>query len=160
MKHIKTILLLAFISIFLSFNHPFHASITQCTYNPETKSLEISMRLFTDDLENAIGEELSPEPSSRTDSLIARYINSNFSYATTEKLDLHTIYLGRQIDFDLTYVFLEIPSFPLKDAYYVRQTVFFDRFDDQTNIVNVGIGEKSGSGYFTKGETIKTIRLQ
>ena len=55
-----TIFLVFILSINANY-HPFHASITECAYDEQNKSLEITMRLFTDDLGHAIGEEISTE---------------------------------------------------------------------------------------------------
>ena len=48
------------ILIFTGFSHKFYVSLVQVQFNPENKALEITMKIFTDDLEYAIsGSKLS-----------------------------------------------------------------------------------------------------
>ena len=46
-----------FYVIVTSFWHPFHVSVCEIYHNSKTNSLEISMKLFTDDLELSIQQK-------------------------------------------------------------------------------------------------------
>ncbi|MGB0176042.1 MAG: DUF6702 family protein, partial [Owenweeksia sp.] len=105
-------LLVSLISFWLS--HPFHTSITTCEYNAETDNLEISLRVFSDDLEQAIGhplENMKPDTRIEKDSAVQKYISRNFGFKA-QNVDLSPIYIGRETEYDITYLYLEIPSFP------------------------------------------------
>ena len=68
----------------LPFVHDFHFSRTKAHYNSETQTLQMSMNVFTDDLELAVrtmGHEdfkIDIEPNALTDSLMSIYILSKF----------------------------------------------------------------------------------
>jgi hypothetical protein len=143
-------------------SHPFHASITECNYNDETKGLEITLRLFTDDLSQAIDMEIS-EGDKISDDLNAKikeYLLSNFSLTTKEGQALAIQYIGLERDFDISFAYFEIESFPLLSEYQISQTVFFDQFNDQTNILNLKIRKNTFSDYFTPSKITKTYSVQ
>jgi len=52
---IKRILVVIFLVVFSSFSaHKFYVSVTQVVYNEATKTIELSSRIFIDDLEKAL----------------------------------------------------------------------------------------------------------
>lgn len=64
--------------------HPVHTSFAEATYNAETRSLEITVRVFTDDLVTALtrhaGRAVSLEttPAAELDALMLAYLQSTF----------------------------------------------------------------------------------
>ena len=87
MKTVKIAILLIVSYINLGFAlHPFHASITQLRHNEEEQLLEITVKLFTDDLGKAIGEEIliGDELSELQSEQIGEYVRSNFKIKDLE----------------------------------------------------------------------------
>lgn len=139
-------------------DHPFHASITECNHNIESKSLEITIRLFTDDLSTTIGEEIemSDKLSNEQNKKIKEYVLSHITIKDHKNKNLVIKYVGVEREFDITFAYLEILSFSIAESYEISQTVFFDQFDDQTNILNLNINTYTISDYFTSSKTTKT----
>lgn len=151
-------LIVSFISLCLS--HPFHTSITTCEYNAETDNLEISLRIFTEDLEQAIGhplENMKPGTSIEKDSAVRAYVKKNLSLRN-QGVSLSPIYIGRETEYDITYLYLEVPSFPEEEKQFeIKQTILFDQFEDQSNIVHLKVGEQKQSLFYIPGETFKPV---
>lgn len=65
--------------------HPVHTSFAEATYNAETRCLEITVRVFTDDLVAALtrhaGRVVSLEatPAAELDGLMLAYLNATFT---------------------------------------------------------------------------------
>lgn len=76
---------------FSSLKHDFHTSLTEINFNPKSKSLELSVRVFTDDLETALtnfnkGKLVRIEdPESVVNPLIEQYIRKNLALVSPEK---------------------------------------------------------------------------
>ena len=45
------------IPLFLSLFHPFHVSVCDVDFNEETKSIQLSQRIFLDDFEQALNKK-------------------------------------------------------------------------------------------------------
>jgi hypothetical protein len=123
--------------------HKFHFSFTEVVHNTQNQSLEITIRIFTDDLENTLqsereellrlGDEREHEDA---DLLIESYLKNNFSLqinGTPLVLD----FLGKEVDHDITFCYLELPQVPPTNAMTIQSTILFELFSDQLNRVKV-----------------------
>jgi hypothetical protein len=59
--------------------HDFHTSITRLEYNAKEKTFEVSIRLFTDDLEKGLskannGQKIVVLNNDKNDGLVERYV--------------------------------------------------------------------------------------
>lgn len=138
--------------IFLYFHlflfHPLHLSVSDVVYKPENKSLEITQRLFSDDLEDALRHHsgkktdvLNPANAEQLSALIGDYLSENFEL----QLNGQTVqpnYLGYEIEGEAVWVYLEVSNVKRIRQIGVRNTIFFELFDDQVNLINI---EKEGA---------------
>jgi len=122
--------------------HPFHVSSTDINYNSKTSTLEVSCRIFTDDFELALAEaynvktDLSSEAKHKAmDILVKKYVLSNMSFRTPQKT-LALNYLGFERDNEATIVYLESEPSPGLKKVETTNSVLYDQFDDQSNIMH------------------------
>lgn len=149
----------------LSSTHDFHTSIANGKLNPKSGDLEITLKVFTDDLELAIKNNtnielnlLSTTPHSEADLLIENYILRRFQIKKPgENLQLN--YIGNEIEVDITFIYLNINKMTVENELSIRNTVFFDTFDDQSNIVNIKIQDKMYSVFLNAANPEKTFEL-
>lgn len=152
MKFILISLISLYISAFESKKdlHPFHVSITELEIKRET--LQISLRIFTDDLETAL-KEISGEKiflndvsqPKRNFILIRDYLNLKFGYssgAKEEKID----WLGHEFEDDVCWIYGQVAVSPDQRIVFVRNEVLIEVFDNQQNIIHF----KSSEGIDTK----------
>jgi hypothetical protein len=131
-----------FIIILFSLLHPFHVGLTEMEHNPETSTFQISIKLFSDDLENALKQEyeqgidlLNPVSQAEFDSLLFVYVSDHFELETeTGKAALE--FIGNERTYDVTWVYLE--SSPIDEAkkVMIKNELLFELFDDQTHVVH------------------------
>ncbi len=153
-------LILVLISLCLP-RHDFHVSIAQVDYKDQ--EMQCTLRLFREDLENQLEKDLSyslklgePDEHPSADSLVADYISREFNLKIGPK-SLKQNYLGKEVEVEMIYLYFFYPC-PEKPAeLVVRNSVFFDSFDDQSNIVNVRIGDELRSAYLTSAESEKKL---
>lgn len=143
-----------FINLIFSSAHPFHVSVCDIFFNEKAKSVEITHKIFLDDLEEALKEDagysvdiLKRLENNQLKELLINYLKSNFSCAVDgEKLTL--TYIGSEVQEDALWVYQEAVNVERFSEVEVKNTVLLGLFDDQTNLVHV-----------KKGKKIKSLRL-
>lgn len=129
--------------------HDFHVCITRIEHNPQTHSLEITLKVFTDDLEQTLEDQGAPRlfiggerEHTLTDSLIQAYLFGKLSLTVNGQSTAPT-FVGKEVEMDVTWCYLEIPEIDQPTEMTVRNQVLMDRFEDQMNLVHVYVkGEK------------------
>lgn len=128
--------------------HDFHTSLTEIQVNAKEKTLEVTLRVFTDDLEKALtkaasGQKIRLAIDDKNDPSIDRYVKQHF-LLTNAKGERKTFrYLGKEFESDATWLYLEIPFAEPLTGTKLQNDVLCDLFDDQTNLVNLlGAGER------------------
>ena len=150
-KKILHSLLFALLIIIISgFSHKFYVSLVQIEFNQETEAVEITMKIFTDDLEYAISGSQKPyglgaenEPL-EADSVLYFYIRNNFSI-TINGQPYTPNYIGKEVEMDVTWIYTEILGIESVRTVEVSNLMLTELFDDQVNLVNVKyLGQKKG----------------
>lgn len=134
--------------------HPLHISVTEITLDEKEHELEIMIRIFTDDLEQAIRTEsknpdltiMSP-PGTTTDKLVWNYMQTRFKLTAGGK-QLSLKYLGHEKDEDVTVFYIQVHPMQKFETISITNSIITEVYDDQSNLVNV-----------TVGETTKSLRL-
>jgi len=134
------------------FAHPFHVSITTFQLNRKTQSIEITMKLFTDDLEDAIREKGlsaiklgSKNEYVKSDSLINQYINTHLVLLLDQNKVSYK-WVGKEIENDIIWCYLEILKVGEFSTASITNSIFVANFTDQLNI-----------SHFYKEDQIETI---
>ena len=135
--------------------HPLHVSVAEIEYDEKEKELEIMMRIFVDDLENAIRLQqnkndldiLNPPVGSSTDKLISSYVLSHFKIDLDNKVQIIR-YLGQEEEGEAVVCYLLVSNVKNLGAIEITNDILCELFDDQSNLVHV-----------TSGEIVKSVRL-
>lgn len=135
--------------------HPVHVSVTEISFDGKEKELEIITRIFIDDLETAIREAkkqpglnlLEPGSAVTTDQLVSEYLQSRFRVmlnGKTQKIK----YIGHEVENPAMLCYIQIQNVKKLESIEVFNSVLTELYDDQSNLVNV-----------TLGESVKSLRL-
>jgi len=123
--------------------HPLHVSTTEIEFNPKEKSLEISCRIFTDDFETILAKQFKaktdltkPGMHKAMDELIKKYMAAHLKLNVNGKNATFT-YVGFEIDHEATNVYLEIENINTLQKLGLANSILYDLFDDQMNILHV-----------------------
>lgn len=149
--------------------HEFHASVTKMEYNAKEQMFEISMRIFTDDFEKALSaasnskvnlSEASGRATDKNDPLIDQYVQAHFRFLTLQKQTKSIKYVGREVEADANWLYLEMPfSEPFRGG-MLKQDVLMEAFDDQVNMVNIKYQAQKKTFVFRKNQLIQNILLE
>ena len=141
--------------------HDFHASVTQMQYNPKEKTFEISIRLFTDDLEKALTQELNLPvrlgSDSKSDAILEKYIQPRFAYVTPQKQPKAIKYVGHEVEADANWIYLEMPYAEVFRGGMLKQNVLMEAFEDQVNMVNIQYQGQKKTFVFRKNQPVQDI---
>jgi hypothetical protein len=131
--------------------HPLHTSLAEMVYDPATKEIRISIRVFVDDLTKA------SNAYSRSQSPIVDYVRASFVVTDRRGRPLSLASCGNKPVGDLMWVCLRAtaPGGPV--GLRVTHKVLFDLYADQINIVQAAYGGKRISLLFTRGDGFKRL---
>lgn len=152
-----------FLCVSMISRHEFHASVTQMQYNPAERAFEISIRVFTDDLERGLstmsGTKVSLEKG-KQNALIEKYVRTHFTCMNAQKQPKAFQYIGYETEADAQWIYLEMPYAEAFSGGTMRQTILTELFDDQVNMVNIKYQNQKKTFVFRKNQTVQEISLQ
>jgi hypothetical protein len=136
--------------------HKFYLSNTSIEFNAQNRAIEITSKIFTDDLEHAIEAQcyrhhsLYPQ-TPEVFELVKKYIGEKLSLQVGGR-NVVLNFLGYSVDNDMTTLFIEGSYFEPNQV-IVNNTILLELFSDQQNIVEVRWNGQSKREYFTKEKT-------
>ena len=146
MYQIRAVTILFFIVTFLissSSLHDYYVSSTEVVYVEDKQQLQITTRIFIDDLEayfNAQTEDkiqLQPDiKATKIDSLVQLFFENNFNlFFDKKKVALN--YIGRQYKDDQILIFAEATVLHPPSSFEIRNTILIPFRTGQQNIVHL-----------------------
>ncbi|MBC3541316.1 hypothetical protein H7U12_16595 [Rufibacter sp. H-1] len=157
-------LLVGFLLPAVAWAHEFHTSITDARYNPKNQTYELSVRVFADDLEEALTRRhkttIRLDRSERVNKLMAEYLQTHLAISSVKGTRATQKFIGAQEEADAIWLYLEIPAGKVPAGQlWVQNALLMEIFDDQTNILNLEIAGKKRSVLCRVGETQHTVSL-
>ncbi len=146
--------------------HPFHASICEMEYNSNTKSLEITYRMFLDDLESSLNKKYEADldimkvnQKDQVDQLVEKYLKEQFKFwVNGEKVQFD--YLGSEIEGYALWCFIEITEVSDLETLDIDNKVMLESFDDQINLVHFNKEDRVRSLKLYKDHSFGTLQLK
>lgn len=145
--------------------HPFHVSTTEITHNATDKTLEVSCRIFTDDFEDALKKEsglttdFSKESlKTRMDEVVKKYLGNHLALRVNGKPAVLSC-LGWEIENEAVYVYLQVDGVSSVTQVELVNTLMFNLFDDQINIVHIRVNGNRKSHKLTYPEKDLLVRF-
>jgi hypothetical protein len=145
--------------------HPIHISLTEVNHNPGERTLEISHRIFIDDLQDAIerGQQAkthlaTPQEAAEAEKHIRTYLEQRFGLLVNGQA-VRPRYLGREYETDAVWVHAEVPNVAEVKTLRVTDRILLELFDDQANIVNVRVGEQRKSLRLAKDDETGSLEF-
>jgi hypothetical protein len=143
--------------------HNYHTSLTRIDYNAKEKLIEISVNLFTHDLvptlELQTGKSIDLEKTPDIDKIIFDFLNKNFVLKDRNGEVKKLVWVGKEIQIEQVFVFVEVSSVENPDGFSLQNTFFFDSFPEQINRVIARYNDKKTDLLFKVGDKFKEIKL-
>ena len=153
-------LLLLLVPLLALARHTYHSSILELRINPQQQQVELALKVFTDDLENALSrgrpQHLSlqdPRALPLADAYLRDHLDLALPFTSTRqpRLPLTLQFVGMQPEKDAYWLYAKAKLPRAATAIWLRNTVLLDLFSDQMNIVNAENGPKKVSELYRAG---------
>ena len=123
--------------------HPFYVSVFEVRENTKERMLEITCKIFTDDLEKDLRKNynthvdlLKDADRSHMGTLVDQYIKAHVQLSVDgKKCVLH--YLGFEQDEEAVDCYFEVNDITVKRRVEIVNTILFDYKPEQVNVVHV-----------------------
>ncbi|MBN8693347.1 MAG: hypothetical protein J0L69_09120 [Bacteroidetes bacterium] len=155
-------------SIFLYYwmlMHPYYLSVTELKYNTAEKSMAISCKMFTNDLEDAIKRSsgkttdlLNPKDKKEVDKQLAEYISKRLKISIDGKA-CSLKYLGYEKEEDCIWTYLEIEKIAKPKNLKIETTLLYDFLKEQINIVHVEVDNYKESSKVSNPDSKMEFKL-
>lgn len=163
----KLYLLLLLLFVTASFStHQFYVSIYQINYAPEKKMLQITSRIFTDDLNDALFKKHKQRThigeageSSGDVVLMKKYLLEQFSVKVNGSLQtLH--FLSHESEDNVIICYFNAKSIAKIKTIEIRNTALLELFDDQQNIIQANVSGKKQNLLLTNGNVSGVLKWE
>jgi urease gamma subunit len=140
--------------------HKFHFSFTQIEYNAPEKTAEITLRVFADDLEQALSQRRGKAVKldhKDAAALVAAYVRDTLELKGRDGRIKKLTWIGMEAKVDVALLYIEAKLPDGVAGLQLRQRVFFELFDDQVNQVSLKAADRKASLEFKSGEGFKVL---
>ena len=129
-----------------AYAHPFHVSNAEVEWNEESKSLEVALKVWPIDLEEALENEtrrsLDLDKTEDIDQLIVSYLQSRFVFHQADGKPAKIDWLGKEISVKSAWLYFEIPLESSPEGIEVENRLFLEQLPDQVNLLQFKTGRK------------------
>ena len=120
--------------------HKFYVSLTTVEHNAAEQSLEITMRLFADDLERVVARE-SGKPLTHGqpgfDAAVFAVVQRALTVRQADGRPLTLTWVGLENKVDVTWVYVEGKDVASTAGLTVRDAIFQDVYQEQVNMLHL-----------------------
>ncbi len=138
--------LMSFITV-----HKFYVSVTQIDFIEERGELQITSRIFIDDLENLLRERYDEnitlagdDELDTVDKYIGNYLSQKINIIINGN-QKEFKFLGKEYEDDIALCYMQISDIEAINSMEIRNTVLFELFEEQQNIIRTKINSKRKS---------------
>ena len=138
--------------------HKYYISFTKIDYSEKNKALQITMRVFIDDLQNALDDQFrinteldTKKEIADSDDYISKYISDKFMVKVNGQ-EIGYNYLGKKYDSDAVKLYIEIENIDQIESIEIQNRVLMELFSDQQNIIKLNINKKKKSFILTDND--------
>jgi predicted RNase H-related nuclease YkuK (DUF458 family) len=167
MNKIKLSLLVILFSFLSAFTlHKFYVGVFQIDYFKEKKAVQITVRLFIDDLEKALYKKhnkhiyiTTKDEIAEANTLIANYLSEKLKIKINNKSQ-SLQFLTKEQEDNIVICYLKIPfKDKIKDL-EITNTVLSDIFKEQQNLVHLNLNSNKKTLLFTNTETNQKLKYK
>jgi len=148
MNILKKSLFLLILPLFAFTAHKYYVSMTKIKYVKETKTIQITMRFFIDDIEKTLNTRFNKdfkldtsEESTDTDKFLNLYIHQKFEYKINDQFVKYT-FLGKEYENDIVFLYLESTDIDNIKTIEVKNKMLLEAFEEQQNFIKLYINDQ------------------
>jgi hypothetical protein len=144
--------------------HKFYMAIYQINFAPEKKMLQITSRIFLDDLNKGIEKKYNKKTFLGTDkesvedvNSLKKYLAENFAIKVNGQTKAMN-FLSKEIDEDVLVCYLNVKEISKINTIEIHNSVLIDWQSEQQNIIHVMVLGVKKSSLFTDNSTKQVLK--
>lgn len=141
--------------------HPFYVSVTQIDY--KEKTLQITLKIFIEDLEKALNTAGKPSLNlgekseiKESEQYIQEYLKGKFRVTINNTPQMYS-YVGKEEENDAVWVYLEISTIENVNSLEVYNSIITEQYSEQTNLVHTNIDGTKKSLILNKNKPVDKL---
>ena len=165
MNKLKIGFIILLIPLFAFTTHKYYISSTKIEYKKESKTIQITMRFFVDDLQESINSTYSknielalPNEPEEIDSLIINYVSKKLDVTINSNKKAYS-FLGKEYHNDEIYIYLEIENVEFIKAIEIKNSMLMEIFPEQQNIIKLYINNAKKTFLLTKQKDKDSLKF-
>ena len=158
--------LLVFVGLCSFSYHKFYVSIYQVDFIPEKKRVEVTARIFIDDLILALEQEFKTKinlgeisESSQDVLFLEKYISKHLHIFIDGK-EKSILFLSKEIENNVVIVYLKIEDIKKISTIKIHNNALLELYEDQQNIIQTNFYKKKRNYIFTGDYFVEAIVLK
>lgn len=165
MKQIRFILAIVVLSVGLSSftAHKYYVAVFQLDHVPAKKVVQVTGRVFVDDLETALNKKYGKkfyfgqkQEIAEADDYLKKYFAEKVQVSINGKATALTL-LGKEPEEDVLVCYFTLPATGKIKSLSVKNTTLFEAFPDQQNIIHTNINSNKKSLLLTNSNQQGTL---
>jgi hypothetical protein len=148
--------------------HPIHVTMSEVVYDEKNKSLQMTHKIFIDDLETHLEMDLkakgqdvqlrlnTPREHPQVDLYLSQYVATHFRLLINGK-QVKAQFLGKEYEDFAAWIYVEGQNVPKPKSLDLTDSFLIDLYEDQSNLVNFELPGKTGSMRFARGKVREAV---
>ena len=143
--------------------HPFYVSMTDINYNDKNKSLEISVRIFTDDFENTLKKNhkdkidiLHPANQELMNNYVSTYIQQHLQLKVNDK-SVKLSFVGYEQQSESIWTYFEVDNIDNVTKVAIMNNLLHEYNTNQINMMHIKVKDEEKSNKLNYPETTVTF---
>ena len=135
----------------MAFKHPFYLGVTALVYNAKEKSLQGSVKLFTNDLEGALKKAhnntvdlINVKNKEAVTIILYDYLKKHFELKVDDKKVAYKL-IGFEREEEAVLMYIEFDKTETPKKIEVDNTLLYDHLKEQINIVEIEVNNSKKS---------------
>ena len=141
--------------------HVFHSTLTRIDFNEEARSAEIAIQMFTHDveptLEKIAKKRIDLSQTKEVEKLLFDYLGERFVIKNSQGVASKLKWIGFEREVDTIFVYVEAEMSGAPDKLTLQNSLFFEHFQEQLNLVVCKFKTKKADLAFKVGDLGKEI---
>lgn len=165
-KAILFLTLVLFIGLSSFNDHKFYVSIYQVDFVPEKKRVEITARIFMDDLNLALEKEfkikihLGEKTESNQDvQFLQKYLMKHLKISIDDK-EKNIQFLSKEIENNVVIIYLKIVDVKKINSFRIYNNALLELYSDQQNIIQTKFYKKKRNYIFTEDYFVENMNFK
>lgn len=163
-KFLPFILVLFVLSTSFGIWHKFYVSVSQVDFNEKKSRVEISTRIFIDDLEKTLNKKYNQKlnlatkvEASNAKDFIEKYLFEKMK-VTINGQEHNLIFLGSEYEDDVLICYLKIDFSKKITTFELFNNLLTETYSEQQNIVHTNINNTKRSFLLTQSDKIASVK--